>query len=540
MSASTERSLVAECSGRPGVDQLNGSHGSSRGWLPPSVGRASAALAALFLLLAGAGQQAHAQTFTVIHNFAFTDGANPFAGLIMDSSGNLYGTAQDGGSDFAGTVFKIDPSGAATVLHDFNYSLDGGYPAAGLIMDSQGNVYGTTSFGGSNGTGTVFKIDPSGTEFVLLTLNSTYGIFPFAGLIMDSQGNLYGTTSSGGLNSCSCGTVFKIDSSGTPTVFHNFIGTDGKYPLAGLIMDSSGNLYGTATNGGSNGAGTVFKIDPSGATTVLHSFNPSTDGGYPEAGLIMDSSGNLYGTTTARGSVANGGTVFKIDPSGNLTVLHIFGGSDGLQPYAGLIMDSSSNLYGTTAYGGSNGAGTVFKIDPSGTETVLHSFNSSIDGGYPYAGLVMDPLGNLYGTTAFGGANFDGTVFEITTTVPFAYFSVKLNTTSGSPRTIEMKAPFTLGDGAAAIDPVAQGMTLTVGTYTLTIPPGAFRMTNGRMWIYQGTINGVTIEAHIQQTGTNSYQLQLVASGVDLTSLANPVPVTLTIGNNDGTTQVNR
>jgi uncharacterized repeat protein (TIGR03803 family) len=404
-------------------------------------------------------------------------------------------------------------------------------------MDSSGDLYGTALFGGSNRDGTVFELGPANTETVLLNFRKTYGIFPSAGLIRDSQGNLYGTTSSAGANGD--GTVFKIDSSGAATVFHNFTGTDGASPLAGLIMDSTGNLYGTTANGGTYNAGTVFKLDPSGNATVLHGFNPSTDGGYPEAGLIMDSSGSLYGTTAYRGSSANGGTVFKVDPSGNLTVLHIFGGNDGLNPVAGLIMDSSGNLYGTTAYGGANGAGTVFKIDPSGTETVLHSFNSSVDGGYPYGGLVMDSSGNLYGTAAYGGSNGDGTVFKIAMTVPFASFSVDLNA-KGSSQTIEMKALFTPGAGASAIDPVTQGMTLTVGSYTVTIPAGSFSATNGRMWMYQGTINGVTLEAHIMQSGTKSYQLQLVATNVDLTSLTNPVTVTLTIGNNIGTTQVNR
>jgi uncharacterized repeat protein (TIGR03803 family) len=485
MSAATVRNAVAEGLGRSGRDQLNSSQGSSRFWLRPSVGMAAAAVAALFLLIAGAGQQVQAQTFTVVHNFTGPDGADPLAGLIMDSSGNLYGTTEDGGSSFEGTVFKIDSSGTETVLQNFSGG-DGAFPGAGLVMDSSGDLYGTALFGGSNRDGTVFELGPANTETVLLNFRKTYGIFPSAGLIRDSQGNLYGTTSSAGANGD--GTVFKIDSSGAATVFHNFTGTDGASPLAGLIMDSTGNLYGTTANGGTYNAGTVFKLDPSGNATVLHGFNPSTDGGYPEAGLIMDSSGSLYGTTAYRGSSANGGTVFKVDPSGNLTVLHIFGGNDGLNPVAGLIMDSSGNLYGTTAYGGSNG---------------------------------------------------DGTVFKIAMTVPFASFSVDLNA-KGSSQTIEMKALFTPGAGASAIDPVTQGMTLTVGSYTVTIPAGSFSATNGRMWMYQGTINGVTLEAHIMQSGTKSYQLQLVATNVDLTSLTNPVTVTLTIGNNIGTTQVNR
>jgi uncharacterized repeat protein (TIGR03803 family) len=542
MPAATWKDLALVNSGQAKTNQLKNPQSSGRGWLRPSVKRAVVTLTALFLSLVGAGPLAQAQTFTVLHNFAGAngpDGAAPYAGLMMDSSHNLYGTTESGGFNGSGTVFKIDSKGNESVLHNFSGN-DGADPDAGLIMDSSGNLYGTTSFGGSSQAGTVFKLTPGGLETVLLSMNGNVGIYPFAGLVKDSQGNLYGAASSDGTSSCNCGTVFKLDSSGNGVVFHNFAGSDGEFPLAGLIMDSQGNLYGTTPNGGASGAGTVFKLDSTGNATVLHSFVPSTDGGYPESGLIMDSAGNLYGTTSYRGSSANGGTVFKVDPSGHLTVLHVFSGNDGLNPFAGLVMDSSGNLYGTTAYGGSNGAGTVFKIDPSGTESVLHSFNASTDGGYPYAGLMIDASGNLYGTTAGGGSSSDGTVFEITFTEPFESFRVKLDTTCGHPPGFDMKALFTQGSGAAAIDPATQSITVTVGTYTVTFPAGSFKVTKKGWWVFDGKINGVSLEGRLLQTGTNSYQLQLTASRVDLNSLTNPVTVTLALGNNTGTTQVKR
>jgi uncharacterized repeat protein (TIGR03803 family) len=292
---------------------------------------------------------------TVLYSFTGTngDGAQPTAGLIMDSAGNLYGTTQFGGvtSCFSdrippgcGTVFKLDPSGNETVLHSFTGTNgDGANPAASLIMDSAGNLYGTTQLGGITsgncpnsgtnttapppvGCGTVFKLDPSEHETVLysFTLTNGDGAQPVAGLIMDSAGNLYGTTPYGGVTSSSClvfvtgppippgcGTVFKLDPSGHETLLHSFTGTngDGAQPVAGLIMDSAGNLYGTVAAS----AGTVFRLEPSGHETVLHSFTGSPDGEDPEAGVIMDTAGNLYGTTYGGGS-AGDGTVFRLEP----------------------------------------------------------------------------------------------------------------------------------------------------------------------------------------------------------------------------------
>lgn len=511
--------------------------GSGRAGKLRRVARIAAMASAVIFLFPGAGRQARAQTFTIMHTLSGTDGSNPYLGsLVLDASRNLYGTTFFGGSLNWGTVFKVDAAGNESVLHTFN-GTDGGDPAAGLILDTSGRLCGTTELGGSTGYGTVFAIDAAGKESVLHSFVGADGAFPQAGLMLDVSGNLYGTTLYGG--SANGGTVFKIDAAGDLTVLHEFNGgSDGSNPYAGLVRDASGNLYGTTFYGGTSGYGTVFKIDTAGKESVLHSFNGS-DGANPEAGLVLDASGNLYGTTLYGGS-ANAGTVFKIIAStSNEIVVHSFNGNDGANPYAALVMDGSGRFYGTTTLGGSAGYGTVFEIDSGGNESVLHSFDW--DGGaFPYAGLVRDEWGDLYGTTWGSGSAAFGTIFKIDFSLPFSSFSAKLDTTSGPPPGFQLQAFFTQGAGASAIDPVSQGMTLTVGSYTVVISPGSFRQMKKGSWVYEGTIAGVTLNIRISQSGANLYTLQVDASGVDLTALKKPVTVTLALGNNSGTTQVSR
>ncbi len=323
-------------------------------------------------------------------------------------------------------------AGTESVLYFFKGgTTDGQDPGGGLIMDGAGNLYGTTAGGGTDGYGTVFKINAAGTESVVYSFKggTTDGDSPFGQLIMDSAGNLYGTTSVGGTNGD--GTVFEISAAGTESVLHSFVGgtTDGQQPIAGLIMDSAGNLYGTTSFGGENDDGTVFKISARGTESILYSFKGgTTDGKVPDSGVIMDSAGNLYGTTSMGG--ANGdGTVFEIGAAGTESILHFFDGypTDGQLPWAGLIMDSAGNLYGTTTEGGDNDDGTVFKVDAAGTESILYSFKGGIsDGQGPFSSLIIDGFGNLYGTTegysyvtplngtpVSSSANGDGTVFKI-------------------------------------------------------------------------------------------------------------------------------
>jgi uncharacterized repeat protein (TIGR03803 family) len=286
-----------------------------------------------------------------------------------------------------------------------------------VIRDSAGNLYGTTTAGGTSGKGVVFQVDSTGLETVLYSFTGgADGSSPYAGVVRDTAGNLYGTTYYGGASSCpslGCGVVFKLDTTGHETVLYSFTGgADGGNPYAGVI-DSAGTLYGTTVSGGTSGFGVVFKLDTTGHETVLYTFTNGADGGYSYAGVILDPAGNLYGTTYQAGT-SNMGVVFKLDTTGHETVVHTFtGGTDGGHPIGGLIRDSAGNLYGTTYQGGSSNAGLVFKLDTTSHETVLHSFTAGADGGYPYAGVIRDTAGNLYGTTVSGGAASGGVVFEL-------------------------------------------------------------------------------------------------------------------------------
>src|SRR5208283_1475669 len=245
------------------------------------------------------------------------------------------------------------------------------------------------------------------------------GAYPDFGLIRDSAGNLYGTTDGsysdvGGGGTNNAGVVFEVDTCGNETVLYSFTGgADGSLPN-GVIRDSAGNLYGTTYLGGASNAGVVFKVDASGNETVLYTFTGGADGGGPYGAPILDSEGNLYGTTYL-GGASNAGVVFKVDPTDRETVLYTFtGGDDGGNPGAGVIRDPAGNLYGTTAIGGTAELGVVFKLDTSGNETVLHSFRRGVDGDQPdLAGVIRDEAGNLYGTTAFNGAGGQGTVYKL-------------------------------------------------------------------------------------------------------------------------------
>lgn len=326
----------------------------------------------------------------VVYNFDGVDnGAGPWSAVTRDVNGTIYGTAASGGASGYGTVVKIDQKGNETLLHAFTGS-DGAYPVSALVMDAAGDLYGTTM--GCNVRcgdiwGTVFKLDPTGT---LTTLHSFTGGedggIARTGVIMDSNGSLYGATSGGG-PSGNAGVIYKIDAKGGFKVLYGFTGgTDGNGPDQGnLIEDNAGNLYGTTQLGGDmsacddNGCGVVFKIDPRGNETVLYSFKGGNDWGHPNMPLVRDTSGNLYGTTyyggghTNCGGAAGCGTVFKVDASRRETVLHKFrSGTDGANPLQGLVADATGNVYGTTQWGGdakiqcgntTNGCGTVFKLE---------------------------------------------------------------------------------------------------------------------------------------------------------------------------------
>ncbi len=379
-------------------------------------------LAIFSLLPFAAAQSALAETYTVLYTFTGTDGDGlaPSGDLIRDDAGNLYGSTIAGGTSTLGTIFKVDPSGTETVLYTFVGGTQGGNPNPGLIRDAAGSLYGTNQQDSGFISGTVFKVDATGKETILHTFGTgNDGQYPTSGLVRDADGNLYGTTAGGG--TFGLGTVFKLDATNTETILYNFSGgTTGTYPETALIRDAVGNLYGATARGGDSicNCGIVFKLDPTGSETVLHKFT-GADGFGPGLGLTRDAAGNLYGTTVYGGITSplcksGCGTVFKVNPTGLFTLLHSFTGKhDGRMPLTSLIRDAAGNLYGTTQLGGEFNLGTVFKIGPTGRDTVLHTF-SGTDGSTPYGGLVEDAAGNLYGTAEHGGAFDWGVVFKLT------------------------------------------------------------------------------------------------------------------------------
>jgi uncharacterized repeat protein (TIGR03803 family) len=367
---------------------------------------------------------ASSQTKSVLYSFSGrADGAQPVGGLVLDTQGNLYGTTEFGGSPYrtagcCGTVFKLTGGGTLTTLHAFfGPPHDAEIPLAGLVRDERGNLYGTTYVGGASNVGTVFRLTANGKEKVLYSFTgSDDGRSPQAGLLY-VRGDLYGTTSAGGVSDTG-GTVFELAANGTEATLYSFsAGVDGAAPLGSLIQDAQGNFYGTTSLGGTAGYGAVFEIDSNGVETVLYNFaGPPNDGANPEAGLVRDSQGNLYGTTFEGGAFGVG-TVFEVTPAGEETVLYSFTGkTDGSSPFGGLIRTARGNLYGTTRNGGSSrcagGCGTVFELTPVGRLTSIRF--TGTDGEYPVAGLVRDSSGNLYGTTSQGGAFGWGEVFKIT------------------------------------------------------------------------------------------------------------------------------
>ncbi len=414
-----------------------------RNWLPRidfAGWQRAASLPAILLALGvvvGAMPSAEAQTFTVLHEFTgLRDGAEPTSGVIVGTAGDLFGVTADGGSFDYGTVFELDAAGTETQLHSY-LGGEGLEPEGGLILDSAGNLYGTTVNGGTpegggcaHGCGTVFERDAAGNQTVLYAFTGkTDGGSPNAALIRDAAGNLYGTTTDGGIRNCyvsyGCGVIFKVNTSNQETVLYRFTDeTDGKMP-EGLIADAAGNLYGTTYDGGIYGIGCVFELDTAGTLTVLYSFPGGADSSDPVGHPIMDSAGNLYGTTYSAFDSSGFGIVYKLDTAGSLTVLHNFTSSaDGEYPNS-LVMDAAGNLYGVTLGGGTGsgcyygGCGTVFELDTSGHKTVLHNFSGN-DGQLP-DGLTMDTSGNLYGTTLGGGKGSQcsyyhgcGVVFKLT------------------------------------------------------------------------------------------------------------------------------
>jgi uncharacterized repeat protein (TIGR03803 family) len=303
-------------------------------------------------------------TVTTLHNFCrktnCPDGRGPIGALLLGTDGDFYGTTEfGGGKDDDGTVFKITAAGKLTTLVSFD-GTNGASPYAGLIQVN-GDFYGTTEAGGTNDYGTVFKITPSGTLTSLHSFSfSVDGAEPQAALVEATNGDLYGTTYQGGPTT-DYGTLFKITTGGTLTTLHNFQSTDGAYPRDPLIQAANGKLYGTTYNGGANGYGAIFDATLAGAVTLVYSFG-STDGADPIAGLIQATDGNFYGATPYTDGETGYGIIFRITAGGTPTTLHTFASTDGAYPDNGLVQGTDGSFYGTTYEGGTDNIGTVFNL----------------------------------------------------------------------------------------------------------------------------------------------------------------------------------
>ncbi len=381
--------------------------------------------------------QAQNYKLKVLHTFHGKDGAIPAGQLTRDAEGNFYSTTVAGGTGNCvgigcGTVFKLDKIGKLVWSYSF-HGKDGFSPMAGVRRDAKGSLYGTTTFGGTvpvngnPGDGVVFKLDAARNETVLHRFKGCNvkgphdGWWPESLLVMDASGNLYGTTVIGGVPYKCQGTAFALSPTGKETILHRFSGgADGANPYVGMILRSANTLYGVAAGGGASSNGVAFQVSTKGNETVLYNFTGGSGGGNPDSALVADSAGNLYGTTASGGSncgVNGCGTVFELSPNSSgwtQKTLYVFCQksqcADGYSPSGPLVLDGAGNIYSTTSNGGYTnegncraGCGVVFKLDPSGNETVLYSFTNGTDGAWPYAGLLMDDKGNLFGTAGGGG-----------------------------------------------------------------------------------------------------------------------------------------
>jgi uncharacterized repeat protein (TIGR03803 family) len=453
----------------------------------------------LVLLALAATTLSPAQTFTAIANFNTTVGYEPMGSLVQRADGNFYGTAYQGSFRKSGSVYKVTPSGTLSLVHYFcsrTGCADGMEPVAGLIVGLNGDYYGTTTLGGPDAAaGTIFDVAENGTVFTLHSFDGTDGGDVSSPLIVGADGNYYGTTANfgGGF-----GTVFKMDENGNLTTLHSFIGSDGANPFGGLVQGTDGNFYGTTTNGGDytdcgDGCGTIFKMTPSGTLTTLHMFN-GADGFNPYDSLVQASNGHFYGTTFGGGTGTNCiigcGTVFEITPSGALSTLHNFNGTDGGNSFASLIQATDGNLYGTTNGNSVNtGAvvGTIFKMTLGGTLSTLYDFRNG-GGEYPEGALVQGTDGNLYGTTTTGGSNFCGaigcgTVFKITTGL--SPFVETIPTSGGAARRVVIYGNNLKGATSVTFNGTTATFKVVSPTeITTTVPP---RATTGAVQVVTAT-----------------------------------------------------
>jgi uncharacterized repeat protein (TIGR03803 family) len=386
---------------------------------------------ALFAICLAIAINSSAQTPTVLYNFV---NSSPTAPLVQGADGNFYGTMAGGNIGFEGNVYKLTPSGTYTSLFDFcsDGCSDGQFPFGPLLLATNGYFYGTTEEGGTALEGNVYKITASGTETSIYSFCTTPscsdGASPSGPLIQVGTGDIYGVTP---------GTIFRISLGGTLTTFYNFCpipsycNSNSPFYPSGLLLGKDGNFYGVAGSGGTSTDGIVFKLTPSGKLTTLHNFD-GTDGQNPVGPLVQAANGELYGVTFAGGTgtaseceeIGSCGTIFRISTSGTFTTLHNFDGTDGSNPYAPLILATDGNLYGTTGFGGNNAsdAGTIFEITPAGAFTSVYDFCSQtycLDGANSRTPLFQATNGTIYGTTGQGGTQTNGVFFSLSSLSPF-------------------------------------------------------------------------------------------------------------------------
>ena len=441
--------------------------------------RQTQVLALCLLMLAASAAPLHGQTYIDLYNLGTNTGdpTDPaWMGLFAQGrDGNLYSTAQTGGTNDCGAAFQVTPAGELTTLYSFLNQNDGCFPNGGLTLGTDGNFYGTTSAGGSVGAGTVFRITSGGKFTLLHTFNgTTEGVPADAPPVQGLDGNYYGTTSDGGLEVF--GTVYKMTPGGKLTVIYTFPGISGlAYPM-GVTLGTDGNFYGTALGGGASRFGGVFKISPQGQLTVLHSFSGTPDGETPKGAIIQASDGNFYGTTEG-GGVDGLGSIYKMTPAGVLTIIHSFNEIDGLglHPLAGLVKATDGKFYGAAA--NNTSSGVIFQITSSGTYSVLVSL-TNVAGQNPGANPQVPPFqhtnGTLYGDTYGGGAQIEGVVYSLGMGLgPFVSFVGPLFE-GKIGNTIEILGQGLEGTNKVSFHGVAASFTVVSDTYlTAVVPSGA-------------------------------------------------------------------
>ena len=440
--------------------------------------RTSAALTliTLTLLVVAGATTATAQTYTDLYNFNVSGGDTPWVNdalLVQGRDGNLYSTSSHGGTHDLGFVFKITVGAKLTVLYSFD-GVHGSYPYNGLTLGTDGNFYGTTFLGGANNWGTIFKITPSGSLTILYSFtNGTDGNSPWSPPIQAADGNFYGTT-------CGCpnfygsfaGTMYKLTPSGNLTTLHQFglnPVTDGVNPQDPLVQAMDGSLYGTTTNQGRYNSGTIFKITPAGEFKTIYSFDPSL-GARTYGRLIQDSDGNFYAPGRDGGKFGDG-VVYEINSAGKFTAIHTFDGSDGRYEWAGLALANDGNFYGTSPLGGATNHGTIYRISPDGSFSVLYDFDGTT-GSQAYTTLLQHTNGTLYGLTYSGGAHNDGVFYSFDVGLP--PFVNLVSTTGEVGASIKVLGEGLTGTTAVSFNGTPATFKVWADTYlAATVPSGA-------------------------------------------------------------------